>query len=374
MTSDKVITRTIPTENGFHIGRITLNHPKGLNALSLDMVNAIQQCLSLWEDDKNIICVLIDAEGEKAFCAGGDIQAMYYAMQKNPGNECVEIETFFEHEYRMDYCLHTYPKPVIIWGNGIVMGGGLGIFMGGDFRIVTESARLAMPEITIGLYPDVGASYFLNQLSKPMGRFLGLTGAVLNALDCLSLGLATEYLAHDQKKPLVTALSQANWSQTRDDNAHIIRSILTDLHQDGPPECLENNIEEHMHYIETIFAPENIHDVIAHFLQENLSNKWLQKSQNSLKRGSPLSALLIDKQLTINHDATLETAFQSEMILSTNIVRHTELSEGIRALLIDKDHTPQWAFADHKAVPPTFIARFFESPWPNNPLENLGRA
>ncbi len=371
MTSDKVISRTIPTGNGYHIGRITLNHPKGLNALSLEMVDAIQQYLTRWENDQDIACVLIDAEGDKAFCAGGDIQAMYYAMQKNPGAECAEIETFFEHEYRMDYCLHRYPKPIIIWGNGIVMGGGLGIFMGGQFRIVTESARIAMPEITIGLYPDVGASYFLNQLPTPIGRFLGLSGAVLNTQDCLSLGLATDYLGKNQKSEFIASLSQLNWSDGKGSRSDKVQHLIERLAQTAAPLSLENNIEKHREFIQEIFSATDIHQVLDSFSCADIDCKWLQKSQNTLKRGSPLSALLIDHQLTINQNTTLEEAFKSEMILSTNIVRHTELSEGIRALLIDKDNTPQWAYADYKDVPSEFVESFFNAPWKNNPLEHI---
>ncbi len=371
MTSTKIITRILPTEDSRKIGCITLNHPKGLNALSLDMVKAIQHSLALWEKDEDIVCIVIDAEGDKAFCAGGDIQAMYYAMQKNPGGECAEIEAFFEHEYRMDYCLHQYPKPVIIWGNGIVMGGGLGIFMGGRFRIATESARIAMPEITIGLYPDVGASYFLNQLPTPIGRFLGLTGAILNTQDCLSLGLATDYLEQSQKPDFMNALAQLSWSGGNDKHSEKLQSLITTFTHQATPLILENNIDTHRAFIQKIFSSGDIHHVLDAFLSADLDDKWLKKSQASLTRGSPLSALLIDHQLKTNHNATLEEAFQSEMTLSTNIVRHTELSEGIRALLIDKDNTPQWAYAAHTDIPNDVVERFFKAPWPNNPLNNI---
>lgn len=369
MPSEKIEIQIIPGQNNHAIGRITLNNPKALNALSLEMANAIQETLDKWGADDNIQCVLIDGAGEKAFCAGGDIQAMYHDMQKPPGGPCEYTEAFFASEYKMDHSLHTYNKPVIVWGDGIVMGGGLGIFMGGEFRIVTETSRIAMPEITIGLYPDVGASYFLNQLPEPIGRFLGLTGAMLNAKDCLSSELGTDYIERNKFDALLSQLVSVNWSVNREDNTASVNEILNALSKQSKPLGMQSNLDQHADCIQGVFSEPNIHSVIENFLAYTTEDRWLLKAQNSLRNGSPLSALIIDQQLTRSKGKTLSDVFHSEMLLSTNIVRFSEFSEGIRALLIEKDNNPNWKYSDHTAIVASFIEEFFKAPWEENPLK-----
>ncbi len=371
MPSEKIEIQTIASQNNHSIGRITLNNPKALNALSLEMANTIQETLDKWAADDSIQCILIDGAGEKAFCAGGDIQAMYHDMQKTPGGPCEYTEAFFASEYKMDHSLHTYNKPVIVWGDGFVMGGGLGIFMGGEFRIVTETSRIAMPEVTIGLYPDVGASYFLNQLPEPIGRFLGLTGAVVNTSDCLSLKLGTDYVERNQFDTLLSKLSELKWSENREENTSSIKQVLNALSKQAKPLDIQSNLDQHSDSIQSLFSKPDIHSVIENFLDYATEDRWLLKAQNSLRNGSPLSALIIDQQLIRSKGKTLVEVFQSEMLLSTNIVRFSEFSEGIRALLIEKDNSPNWKFSDHAAVTASFIETFFEAPWENNPL-NLG--
>ena len=146
------------------IGHMTLNVPATLNSLTLTMVDQIQSTLEQWRDRSDIAVILIDGSGDKAFCAGGDVQALRDSCLASPGGPCDYAETFFTREYRMNFTLHTYPKPIICWGSGIVMGGGLGILAGCHIRIVTETTRIAMPEVTIALFPDVGGSWFLNRM------------------------------------------------------------------------------------------------------------------------------------------------------------------------------------------------------------------
>lgn len=353
------------------IGRITLNHPKALNALSLDMADTIQQALDDWAQDDSVRCIVIDGAGEKAFCAGGDIQAMYHDMQKNPDGPSEYTEAFFASEYRMDHALHNYSKPVIVWGDGIVMGGGLGIFMGGDFRLVSETTRIAMPEITIGLYPDVGASYFLNQLPHPIGRFLALTGAVIYTADCLALKLGSDYIERKHFDTLLAQLNCAQWAESKDENIALIQKLVTALSLQSKPLENSSNIEAHSDAINAIFSAHDVHVVINNFLTHSSEDKWLLKAQNSLKSGSPLGALIIDHQLKRSKNKSLTEVFQSEMILSTNIARFTEFSEGVRALLIEKDNSPNWLYSDHANIPHTFVESFFEAPWENNPLQDL---
>ena len=160
------------------LGRITLNVEATLNSLTLDMVDLLQARLNAWATDDEIAAVFIEGAGEKAFCAGGDVQALHASATATPGGPCDYAEAFFTREYRMNYTLHTYAKPIVCWGHGIVLGGGLGVMAGCSHRVVTERTRIAMPEITIALFPDVGGSWFLNRAPGRSGEFLALTQAM----------------------------------------------------------------------------------------------------------------------------------------------------------------------------------------------------
>ena len=217
--SHSVSYQVLDTANGKQLAVATLNEEKTLNALTLEMVDSLYQQLSQWQSDDAIVAVLLQGAGTKAFCAGGDVQQLYHSAVSQPGGPCEYAEQFFEREYRTDYLIHRYGKPVICWGSGIVMGGGLGLMAGSSHRIVTETTRMAMPEITIGLYPDVGGSWFLNRAPGRTGLFLALTAANINAADSLFIGLADHFVAADSKEPLLQALLSADWSDSADQYA-----------------------------------------------------------------------------------------------------------------------------------------------------------
>ncbi|KDB97461.1 enoyl-CoA hydratase/isomerase family protein, partial [Bordetella bronchiseptica] len=180
-------------DNGVRLGVATLNAPQTLNGLSLEMVELLDARLRAWAEDAAVAMVILQGAGEKAFCAGGDLHGLYRSMRENTSGDAwanTHARRFFEHEYRLDYLIHTYPKPVLCWGHGIVMGGGVGLMMGASHRVVSETTRMAMPEITIGLFPDVGGSWLLNRMPGRTGLFLALTGAHVNASDAFFAGLA----------------------------------------------------------------------------------------------------------------------------------------------------------------------------------------
>ncbi|NNC55605.1 MAG: enoyl-CoA hydratase/isomerase family protein, partial [Pseudomonadales bacterium] len=197
-TNQAVLFTELPAGSDKKIGHATLNSPASLNSLTTEMVELLLAKLLQWAQDSRLACVVISGAGDKAFCAGGDVQALRNSAIAKPGGPCLEAETFFAREYRLDYTIHTFNKPLLVWGNGIVMGGGLGILAGASHRVVTETSRFAMPEVTIGLYPDVGGSHFLNLMPGETGRFLALTGASFNAADALYTGLADYFLQRDQ--------------------------------------------------------------------------------------------------------------------------------------------------------------------------------
>jgi len=353
------------------IGRLTLNSPATLNSLTLEMVDLLQGALDRWRDDPTIALVFIDGAGEKAFCAGGDVQALHASAVATPGGPCEYAETFFEREYRMNYTLHTYPKPIVCWGHGIVMGGGLGIMAGCSERVVTESTRIAMPEVTIALFPDVGGSWFLNHMPGASGRFLALTAASVNASDALFCGLGDRFIAASQKDGLWSSLLAANWDGDPGQDRARLRHILHATSTAPAAELPAAQVQPHLETINGLCDGDDVHDVIDRILALDTEDRWLTRARDGLAHGSKLAALWIDRQLWETRHASLREVFQSELALGTNIVRHPEFAEGVRALLIDKDRQPAWSYASSRDVPAELLDGFFRAPWFSNPLADL---
>lgn len=201
--------------NGMRFGIATLNSPQTLNGLSLEMVELLAARLDAWARDPGVALVVLQGAGEKAFCAGGDLHGLYRSMTENAGKgpwANAYARRFFELEYRLDYRIHTYPKPVLCWGHGIVMGGGIGLMMGASHRVVSEASRMAMPEVSIGLFPDVGGSWLLNRMPGRIGMFLALTGAQLNTADAFFAGMADFRLDHADWPKLLESLQDQPWA------------------------------------------------------------------------------------------------------------------------------------------------------------------
>ena len=353
------------------VGRATLNVEATLNSLTLEMVDLLQAQLDNWAQDDSIAAVLIDAAGDKAFCAGGDVQALHASAVATPGGPCEYAEDFFTREYRMNYSLHTYPKPLICWGHGIVMGGGLGVMAGCSHRIVTERTRIAMPEVTIALFPDVGGSWFLNHAPGSSGEFLALTGASINAADAIYIGLADRFIASEHKDAVLKQLTAQKWTASGEDNHALVRHVLRPFAEQSIGASPAGQVEPHIATINALCDGDSIHDIIDSICAQDTDDPWLQKARDSLAHGSKLAALWIDRQLWETRHASLKEVFQSEIQLATNIIRHPEFAEGVRALLIDKDRKPNWQFTASRDVPPETLEHFFTAPWDSNPLSDL---
>jgi len=367
-----VLFNELAAREGQRIGEVILNIPATLNSLTLDMVELMLEQLDKWEEDDGLVAVMIRGSGEKAFCAGGDVQALYRSATANPGGPCPEAETFFAREYRLDYRLHTYPKPLICWGHGIVMGGGMGIFSACRYRVVTERTRIAMPEVSIALFPDVGGSYFLNRMPGHSGAFLALTAASINAADCLYAGLAEYFISHEHYDAVLAALQAAQW-QGGDNAANSERcaEVLAGVAAGCKGQLPAGNLEVNSAEIESLFSDEEPHAVIAAILAIDSEQEWMNKARDGLAYGSPLSSLLIYQQLVRSRGLSLADVFRSELVLATNTVRFREFAEGVRALLIDKDRQPDWIYKAQAEVPEEVIESFFQPPWPQNPLSDL---
>ena len=210
-----------------HVGHLTINRPAAYNDINLEIVRQLQAQLERWADDDAVLAVVLRASGDKAFCAGGDIRELYDNHQQNSPNTF----NFFKEEYILDQLIHAYPKPLVALTQGLVLGGGMGLMQGAAFRVITESARLGMPEVSIGYFPDVGGSYFLSRLAGELGTYLGVTGNMVNAADALYTGLADWLIPAEQVAELDRCLDQMNWQQSAQES---IRSLLETLSAPAP--------------------------------------------------------------------------------------------------------------------------------------------
>ncbi|NYH07577.1 enoyl-CoA hydratase/isomerase family protein [Pseudomonas moraviensis] len=358
--------------DGARIGVATLDAEKSLNALSLPMIHALSDKLNAWAKDPQIVCVLLRGNGAKAFCAGGEVRSLVEACRAHPGEVPPLAAQFFNAEYRLDYSLHTYPKPLICWGHGYVLGGGMGLLQGASIRIVTPSSRLAMPEISIGLYPDVGASWFLSRLPGKLGLFLGLTGAHMNGRDAIDLDLADRFLLDEQQQELIDGLLQLNWQEQ---TAMQLNSLLKALQQEALAHMPEaqwlprrQQIDEWLDVSDVTCAWKAIS------LQRDSSDLLIARAAKTMSEGSPLTAHLVWEQIIRARHLSLAEVFQMEYTLSLNCCRHPEFSEGVRARLIDKDHKPHWHWPDIARVPDAVVEAHFHKVWEGrHPLADLSQ-
>ena len=349
------------------IAGLILDKPKALNALSTDMIQTMQQQLDAWRDDDRIKAVWIEGAGDKAFCAGGDVVMLYHSMQETSvGDIPAKAAEFFTLEYRLDYTIHTYEKPIIIWADGIVMGGGLGVAVGGSHRIVTEKSMIAMPEVTIGLYPDVGASWFFQRMPGKTADFLGMTGARMNAADALFAKLADHYMESGHKKHLLKALADLPFN---DPHLEITQAIAAVSESHAPA---ESQLRRHFDVINDLMKDDQLVDIVDSFKSLETNEKWLGFAQKAVLSGCPMTLALVQQQIRRAKYMSLKEVFQMELMVSTRCAMGADLPEGIRALLIDKDGQPQWSVKDVADINAEQIEHFFTPPWQGeNPLMNL---
>jgi enoyl-CoA hydratase/carnithine racemase len=350
---------------GMRVAIATLDAPRSLHALTLDMIRLLDDALQRWAADPAIACVVLQSSTDKAFCAGGDVRSLRGAIQAQPdAAPNPEAQAFFSAEYRLDHRIHTFPKPVLAWGGGIVMGGGLGLMAGASHRVVTETTRIAMPEISIGLFPDVGGSWFLPRMPGRCGLFLGLTGAPLNASDALFTRLADYFIVQQDRATLLDALCLADWAGPVDCGVTldlILRGFA------GASDALPaSEVRTHFDTIQAMTASRALADVVAAIVAYQGDAGWLQRAAKTLAAGSPFSAALAWSLCDRARHLGLADVFRLELIVALRCCAYPDFSEGVRALLIDKDNAPQWRVPDGHD-----IAQCFEAPWQHNPLADL---
>lgn len=363
-------------QEGRRIGVATLNAPKTLNGLSLAMASLLDTQLRAWADDDAIAVVVLQGAGEKAFCAGGDLHGLYRSMVDYREAGSGEItrnayaSDFFSTEYRLDYRIHTYAKPILCWGHGIVMGGGIGLMSGASHRVVTERSKLAFPEITVGLYPDVGGSWLLSRVPGHGGMFLALTGAPLGAGDAIHAGLADHFIAEDARPDVMEALHRANWSSSASANHEKLTALLQSLEQPALP----GPLQAHAALIRNLCSHANLDDIVAAIGAIQSDDAWLQNARTALLAGAPGSARLGFELQRRASRLSLADTFRLEYVASLHCAAHGDFAEGIRALLIDKDRQPRWNPTTLSEATPNWAESFFTSPFSAeaHPLADLG--
>jgi enoyl-CoA hydratase len=325
------------------VGHLTLNRPAALGALTLGMVRQMTLALQEWRSDDAVEVILIDHAGDRGFCAGGDIRALYDSV--NGDGEMALA--FFREEYQLDHLLFEYPKPTCVIMDGVVMGGGSGIALPCRHRIATERTAFAMPETGIGLFPDVGGGWYLPRLPGKAGLWLALTGSRLRAPDCMHLGLATTYVPADQLQQL-----KANIIATPGDLVRILADHAADP---GPPPyaALADQIDR-------TFDADRLEDIITNLAAEG--STWAQ----TIAARSPTLLKVALRQL---HDGALMPDFASHMAMefriASRVIMAPDFNEGVRAVIIDKDGAPRWNPATLDAVTPAMIEAIF-APLPDD--------
>lgn len=321
-------------------GIITLNRPAALNALTRNMALAISRALDAWEADEGVAVVLIRGEG-RAFCAGGDIQAIYRA-----GLAGAPLYRFFADEYRLNARIESYPKPYVALIDGIVMGGGVGVSIHGSHRVFTENARFAMPEVTIGFFPDVGGSHFLPRLPGEVGMWLGLTGTRLGPGDALHVGLATHAAKTDSLDDLVAALASGNEVDTV-----LSRFAVTPERQIGDATLTS---------VANIFAVATLDELIARLKAEaDASDEFAATTLGRMMACSPTSLNVAFRQIRAGGTLSMRECMAMEYRIVSRMLRGRDFYEGIRAAVVDKDGAPRWQPDTLEAVDPAAIDEYF---------------
>ncbi|MEX0582634.1 MAG: enoyl-CoA hydratase/isomerase family protein, partial [Sneathiella sp.] len=329
------------------IGLVTLNRPKALNALTHEMCLALRSQLTEWETDENVKAVLIEGAGEKAFCAGGDIVKLYNEGKSGGGYP----NDFYRDEYLLNRAVKHFTKPYIALIDGIVMGGGVGVSVHGSHRVATERTLFAMPETGIGLFPDVGGSFFLPRLAGELGLYLGLTGARLKAADAVYTGIAPVYVESGRLDALKDALTGHRFSgEAQSEVGAILKEFASDPGV-APIAEVTSAIDAH-------FAKDSTEEILASL--EGEADPWAQKTAATLRAKSPTSLKLAFQQLRRGAELDFDDCMRMEYRMVRRVIQGVDFYEGTRAVVIDKDQLPKWNPATLDAVSDTEIEEYFE--------------
>ena len=327
------------------LGRVHLNSPSTFNALTREMCIAFRAKLLEWAEDPAIGAVLVSGEGERAFCAGGDIRALYDSHRA--GDDTTHM--FFWDEYRLDYAVHRFPKPYVALVDGIVMGGGVGISVHGSHRVMTERTTFAMPECGIGLFPDVGGTEFLPRAPGELGMYLALTGARMKAADAIHARIGTHYMPSAKLDDLLECLSNADLTGGIESVDAVVEAFAEDA---GPVQ-----IREHARVIDRCFSAATVPKIVDALEAED--GYFAIETADTLRTKSPTSMLVTHRQLRGGAGLGFEEVMRREYRMACAFLAGHDFFEGIRAAVIDKDRKPRWEPARLEDVGEADVERYF---------------
>ncbi|MCR9269877.1 MAG: enoyl-CoA hydratase/isomerase family protein [Hyphomonadaceae bacterium] len=342
------MTETVLTRSEGGVGYITLNRPEALHALNLEMCETILAALRVWAQDPSVDMVMIDhADGTRGFCAGGDI-----AMLRESGmGDGREARAFFAEEYRMNAAIKAFPKPYLALMDGVTMGGGVGLSVHGSHRIATERTLFAMPETGIGLFPDVGGGWFLPRLRGELGTWLALTGARLKGVDVAAARVATHFLPSELIPNLKAQIAEADFSAGA---AEMLGEILSRLTHSVPA----GSFEVQMDMINVCFSGDRAEDILARLEEDG--SEWATKQAETIRTKSPETVKVALRQVREGAKCeTFEDNMQMEYRIGWRKVQSPDFIEGVRAVIIDKDHKPAWSPATLEGVSDADVDRYF---------------
>eukprot|EP00249_Psilotum_nudum_P019854 c27449_g1_i2 orf=984-2288(-) len=336
-----------------HTRIVILNRPQQLNALSYWMVEYLEQCYKYWEEDKNVHLVIMKGSG-RAFCAGGDVAEVFHL---GSGGKFDESTRFFHKEYNMNYILGTYRKSHVALLDGIVMGGGNGISMHGNFRVATEKTVFAMPETALGLHPDVGASYFLSHLCGYLGEYLGLTGARLDGAELFASGLATHFVPSERLAELEKRLQNLNSG-----DLDIVNSAINEFSEKIKPK--EGSPLYRLAQIDKCFSKNSMEEILnaLEFEGAKVDDNWYEATLRALRKASPVSLKITLRSIREGRHQSLYDCLVREYRMTARCVFRkisTDFYEGCRAIVVDKDRNPKWDPATLELVTPAVVDHYF---------------
>jgi enoyl-CoA hydratase/carnithine racemase len=374
ISASPAVSDEVATYVANRIGFIELERPKALNALSTGMIRAIHAALDQWRENPDVLAVVIRSQHPRAFCAGGDIRFLYESAQRD---EHDARDTFFTEEYRLNHAIFTYPKPYIALMNGVVMGGGMGISQGahrtGGLRVVTQSTKMAMPETRIGLFPDVGASWFLARTPGALGRYLAVTGETIGAADALYAGLADTYIDEAALPALVDTLRSELFERGADVVACVEREARSYQVTPNPESSALANTRA---LIDRHFSLPDVTRILASLEAERERSGdaagWAEQTIGVLRERSPLS-MAVSLEVVTRAEGSMADVLRGDLDLTRSSFLIGDSIEGIRARIIDKENAPRWRFARIEDVSAADVAKMFESPWApaEHPLRDL---
>ena len=340
------MTESVLVSKEGRAGIITLNRPKALNALNLEMIRAMTRTLKEWESDDSIALVIVRGAGDRALCAGGDIAALYADAELGP--------VFFKEEYELNHLIASYPKPYVPLMKGIVLGGGVGVSSHGSHRIVTDSTRLGMPEVGIGFAPDAGGSYVLAQSPDRLGRHLAYTSVHVGAAEAIDLGFADYYVTDDQLDDVVEALASTG-------DAEEIKKFASDLGESFAGDRAE------MVDVYSADSVEETLDRLHELAEKETEEHWAAKAAKKIRNHPPLSLKVTELLLERASVGTLAEALTTEYWMSLNMRTDGDFLEGVRAQIIEKDRNPKWSHSSLEDVDANTVVAILDRRGPGGP-------